>query len=149
MLPAAGRGKEQEMKKVEFSGGNRILSAKALRWYDGMDQDIYVDANSIYYIGGSRERIGTLAELDAAFCQFQDDVDAMDADDDGGITVYMARTTFPGAYGPTEYYFSTREKAREFLDAQDNGDVTELEDVAIDALPYEGCTWDEILYEMD
>ena len=73
----------------------------------------------------------------------------MDADDDGGITVYMARTTFPGAYGPTEYHFSTREKAREFIDAQDNGDVTELEDVAIDALPYEGCTWDEILYEMD
>lgn len=70
------------MKKVEFSGGNRVLSAKALKWYDGMDQDIYVDANGIYYIGGSRERIGTLAELDAAFSQFQDEADAMDEEVD-------------------------------------------------------------------
>ena len=138
------------MKKVEFSGGNRILSAKALRWYDGMDQDIYVDANGIYYIGGSRERIGTLAELDAAFCQFQDEFDAMDAEDDAdGITIYMARTTFPGAYGPTEFYFSTREKADAFIRGQYNGNVRKIEDVAIDALPYEGCTWDEILYEME
>lgn len=66
------------MKKVEFSGGNRILSAKALKWYDGMDQAVTVDANGIYYVGG--ERIGTLAELDAAFCQFQDEADEMDAE---------------------------------------------------------------------
>lgn len=68
-----------EMKKVEFSGGNRILSAKALRWYDGMDQDIYVDADGIYYIGRNpRERMGTLEDLDAAFSQFQDEADAME-----------------------------------------------------------------------
>lgn len=137
------------MKKVEFSGGNRVLSAKALKWYDGMDQDIYVDTNGIYYIGGSRERIGTLAELDAAFSQFQDEADAMDEDDVTGITVYMARTTFSGAYGPTEFYFSTKEAADAFIRGQYNGNVREVEDVAVDALPYEGCSWDEILYEME
>lgn len=137
------------MKKVEF-GPKDGLSKKAYEWYSGSTVEVYVDANGIYYIGGNpRERIGTLEELDAAFSQFQDEADAMDEDDVTGITVYMARTTFPGAYGPSEFYFSTREAADSFIRGQYNGNVTELEDVAIDALPYEGCSWDEILYEME
>ena len=65
------------MKKVEF-GPKDGLSKKAYEWYSGSTVEVYVDTNGIYYIGGSRERIGTLAELDAAFCQYQNEVDAME-----------------------------------------------------------------------
>ena len=59
------------------------------------------------------------------------------------MKVFRVTTTFLGADGPTEFYFSTEEKAQEFLDKQLNGEIEEGE---APCLPWEGCHWNEIKY---
>lgn len=61
---------------------------------------------------------------------------------------YKVRTTFLGADGPSEFYFSTEDKAKNFLAEQGNGEVEEVK-VKIDKLPSEGCTWADISYWMN
>lgn len=59
------------------------------------------------------------------------------------MTAYKVTTTFLGADGSTEFYFSTKEKAREFLGEQQNGEIDEVE---VPCLPWEGCHWNEIKF---
>ena len=59
------------------------------------------------------------------------------------MKIYAARTRFEGADAPTTRYFSSAEKAQEYLNKQDNGEYWELN---AEVLPYEGCSWDDIKY---
>ena len=61
------------------------------------------------------------------------------------MVVYKARTTFMGADGRSEFFFSTKEKAEEFISKQINGEVRRM---IVPCLPYEGCTWDDIMYNV-
>lgn len=60
------------------------------------------------------------------------------------IETFRVRTTFIGADGPSEFYYSTEEKAQEYLDSCQNGEIEIVTVVGMDALPGEGCTWDDI-----
>lgn len=63
------------LRKIEF-GPKDGLSKKAYKYYSGSTEEIYADRNGIFYIGGEPlYKVGTLADLDAAFCQYQDDID--------------------------------------------------------------------------
>ena len=59
---------------------------------------------------------------------------------------YVGRTTFTGADAPTKRYFSTEEKAREWIGKQDNGEWYPEYDENIHVIPYDGCTGDDLKY---
>lgn len=57
---------------------------------------------------------------------------------------YVARTNYGG--GPVSRYFSTEEKAKEWLEDQDNGEYYADYDRDVKVIPYEGCTGDDLRY---
>lgn len=59
---------------------------------------------------------------------------------------YVGQTTYAGADAPTKRYFSTEEKAQEWLEDQANGEYWASYDANIHTIPYEGCTGDDLLY---
>jgi len=57
---------------------------------------------------------------------------------------YLARTTFLGADGPSEFYFDTSEKAKKYISQQANGEVEEVT-VECEKLNYfDGCTYNDL-----
>lgn len=61
------------------------------------------------------------------------------------MKAYRVTTTFWGADGPSMFYFSTEDGARNFLADLYNGEVEEIT-VKINKLPFEGCNWGDIVY---
>lgn len=59
---------------------------------------------------------------------------------------YVAQTTYTGADAPTKRYFSTAEKAEEWLKEHSNGECYSDYDESIHVIPYEGCTGDDLRY---
>lgn len=59
---------------------------------------------------------------------------------------YAARTLYPGADEPTTRYFSTEEKAKSWINQQDNGLWWKTYDENVSNVPFECCSWDDIKY---
>ena len=63
-------------------------------------------------------------------------------------TLYQVTTTFLGADSPSEFYFDTIEKAKAFLEEQDNGEIEQKHFESSEKLNYwDGCTWNELIYD--
>ena len=61
--------------------------------------------------------------------------------------LYEVRTTFLGAGSPSSFYFDTKEKARDYLEEQLNGEINTIIIESNDPLNYSDCcTYDDLTY---
>lgn len=61
--------------------------------------------------------------------------------------LYKVCTTFPGADGPSTFYFDTADKAQKYLDSCDNGEIIKTKVSSDTPLNYsDGCTLNELTY---
>lgn len=65
------------------------------------------------------------------------------------MKAYKVTTTFLGADGASDFYFSTKAQAELELRYLSNGKYEVVEIAGLSELPKEGCTWSDIDYWSD
>lgn len=64
--------------------------------------------------------------------------------------LYKVYTAFPGADGPSTFYFDTADKAQKYLDGCDNGKIIKVKITSNEPLNYsDGCTLNELTYDFE
>lgn len=64
--------------------------------------------------------------------------------------LYKVYTAFPGADGPSTFYFDTADKAQKYLDSCDNGKIIKVKITSSAPLNYsDGCTLNELIYDFE